>query len=349
MRLRLRTFRRAITGSYLAWLLLLVAAHYAYSPELRARRRSASSVTNVAADVPAAPSAPFATEEAERRRARSSGSEAVCPVPRDPDTGFPLLSFLDPETREEPPQDLQAYIRGRIEKGGCIENEGRSFDRDPVLIWTSYPTDTKYIPCDVPCAYTHDAAAAAVADAKKGRAPDRLSRDWDKECEAQLNVVQSMESPETYPQASVAGYRDAGWDVLSSLERGSDVPFPYVSWWDYSIFDAPKPKGAEAMAAFFVSNCAPERLRVIEELEAAGVSMHSFGGCKRNREIPEEARQRAKGSRITEKVITLSAYKFYLAFENTRVTDYVTEKLYEGYTAGTVPLYLGAPNWRDYA
>jgi hypothetical protein len=33
-----------------------------------------------------------------------------------------------------------------------------------------------------------------------------------------------------------------------------------------------------------------------------------------------------------------------LAFENNNVTDYVTEKIFNVYRAGAVPVYMGAPN-----
>lgn len=37
----------------------------------------------------------------------------------------------------------------------------------------------------------------------------------------------------------------------------------------------------------------------------------------------------------------MSNYKFYLAFENLAVEDYVSEKVFEGLLAGTVPVYRG--------
>lgn len=45
---------------------------------------------------------------------------------------------------------------------------------------------------------------------------------------------------------------------------------------------------------------------------------------------------------IHRKVKILSRYKFYLAFENLAVDDYVSEKIFEGLFAGTVPVYRGA-------
>jgi len=46
---------------------------------------------------------------------------------------------------------------------------------------------------------------------------------------------------------------------------------------------------------------------------------------------------------------TYSKYKFVIAFENAIETDYVTEKFYDPLLAGTVPIYLGAPNIEDFA
>jgi hypothetical protein len=45
---------------------------------------------------------------------------------------------------------------------------------------------------------------------------------------------------------------------------------------------------------------------------------------------------------IFRKFKTLENYKFYLAFENLGVADYVSEKVYEGLIAGTLPVYRGA-------
>ncbi len=49
------------------------------------------------------------------------------------------------------------------------------------------------------------------------------------------------------------------------------------------------------------------------------------------------------------KMRTLSRYRFNFAFENAIATDYVTEKFYEPLLAGSVPVYLGAPNIAEFA
>jgi len=44
----------------------------------------------------------------------------------------------------------------------------------------------------------------------------------------------------------------------------------------------------------------------------------------------------------------LSKYKFCFCFENTSAPGYVTEKIFDSFKAGCVPVYLGAPNVEEY-
>jgi hypothetical protein len=69
----------------------------------------------------------------------------------------------------------------------------------------------------------------------------------------------------------------------------------------------------------------------------------SYGDILRNRELPE-----VDCGRDT-RLATLARYKFTLAFENSIAPDYVTEKFFDPLIAGSVPVYLGAPNVSDFA
>lgn len=69
--------------------------------------------------------------------------------------------------------------------------------------------------------------------------------------------------------------------------------------------------------------------------------------------------QRGDGA-VQAKMAFLNDYKFNLCFENSSYAGYTTEKLYEAYMFGTVPIYWGSPtiecdfnpkaflNWHDY-
>jgi hypothetical protein len=45
----------------------------------------------------------------------------------------------------------------------------------------------------------------------------------------------------------------------------------------------------------------------------------------------------------------MQKYKFSVCYENaTGITGYITEKIFDSFFAGCVPVYLGAPNVTDY-
>lgn len=44
----------------------------------------------------------------------------------------------------------------------------------------------------------------------------------------------------------------------------------------------------------------------------------------------------------------LSEYRFAIAFENSIVPSFITERIFDCFYAGTIPVYLGAPNITDY-
>lgn len=81
------------------------------------------------------------------------------------------------------------------------------------------------------------------------------------------------------------------------------------------------------------------------------IPMHSYGGCLSNRkelEIPYDDRWPKHDQRRARKHKTLGQYKFYLAFENTGVRDYVSEKVYDSLIGGALPVYRGAEGIRKF-
>ena len=49
------------------------------------------------------------------------------------------------------------------------------------------------------------------------------------------------------------------------------------------------------------------------------------------------------GGCVADKLSFISGYKFNIAFENSRVEGYVTEKIIEAFSSGTLPIYWGDP------
>ncbi len=54
------------------------------------------------------------------------------------------------------------------------------------------------------------------------------------------------------------------------------------------------------------------------------------------------------GQPVPDKLAFQKNYKFSMAFENSRFPGYVTEKIVDAWAAGTIPIYWGAPDVKDY-
>lgn len=132
------------------------------------------------------------------------------------------------------------------------------------------------------------------------------------------------------------------FDFMMTYETRSDVWCPYLpkaDWWRDARARATPAKTEEAPVALFVS----ARLNYSGRLDfVRGLSEHlridSYGRYWRNRDLPGPDLGKST------KIETIGRHKFCLAVENSIEQDYVTEKIYDCLGAGTVPIYLGAPN-----
>ncbi|EIE21814.1 hypothetical protein COCSUDRAFT_53864, partial [Coccomyxa subellipsoidea C-169] len=99
------------------------------------------------------------------------------------------------------------------------------------------------------------------------------------------------------------------------------------------------------------------RNRFVKELTALGITFDHYGGCKYGTDAnatqlppPHKAGTHYHGLEAQRrKVQLLKQYKFVLGLENIVQVDYVTEKFYQLFATGRVPVYLGAPNAGAYA
>jgi hypothetical protein len=158
----------------------------------------------------------------------------------------------------------------------------------------------------------------------------------------QIWVAMSMESDANYPiQSDLSFMRQ--FDICMSFRRSSDIPMLYFHPEQIELLRTPpKPKFRPAPAVYFASNdfALNNRYELIRELMRY-IEIDSYGKSQNNRKLEQDT------GRMT-KLDVISGYKFYLAFENSNAVDYVSEKMFDGLIAGTVPVYLGAPNIDDY-
>lgn len=198
--------------------------------------------------------------------------------------------------------------------------------------------------CDLPCFSTANYDVGARFDAIINF---DLSHQFTgtTSCNHQRKAFLSMESPDIYPRNRIPSQNFNQGDLLMTVELRSNVTAGYYSWVEYAIMDPPDLKAKEipgdyGHAAAFISNCGivtSNRTKLLEELVQHGIKLDSYGRCMNNKREPQGG-----------KVNVLKNYKFGIAMENSIWDDYTTEKLFQVYEAGAIPIVVGAPNSKQF-
>lgn len=132
------------------------------------------------------------------------------------------------------------------------------------------------------------------------------------------------------------------FDITVTYKMNSTIPLPYTTL-DLldDIFKPAEKKGFFINS--FISSDVNKSLRIdfLEELMQY-LDVHAYGRIFQNRTV-------RKDLGFKTKIKIISNYKFTLALENSIDYDYVTEKFFDPLRAGSVPVYLGAPNIEDFA
>jgi hypothetical protein len=185
-----------------------------------------------------------------------------------------------------------------------------------------------------------------------------------------LKVFISMEQPKYAKYLSDHKYLEKNFDLISTYVLrnkypNTNVPNMPITYYPLNIltpqavlappvpFNMKTGYDTGVHVAVFASNCkaagATSRTQFISQLMKL-IPIHSYGKCLNNREepsFPSDPKWPQIAQRRARKVKTLSKYKFYMAFENFQVQDYVSEKVFESLFAGAVPIYKGTRDiWR---
>ncbi len=160
----------------------------------------------------------------------------------------------------------------------------------------------------------------------------------------QIWVAWAMECERHYPWMMDPDYRNR-FDLSMTYRLDADVPVTYLPGPEIctSFTRSPGSKIPGHLAALFLSGAVERsgRTRYAGRLMQV-LGIHSYGRLLRNRTVANDR------GRETKRTV-LSDYKFTLCFENALAEDYVTEKFFDPLVAGSVPVYLGAPNIEAFA
>jgi tetratricopeptide (TPR) repeat protein len=133
-------------------------------------------------------------------------------------------------------------------------------------------------------------------------------------------------------------------DALMTYETSSEIPLPYVSIDEFRTLPSIIPLSCRhnTLVSAWISSALESsgRTHLLHEL-MTHIQIDSYGHIAKNCALEDDIG-------IKSKLETISQYRFTLAFENAIATDYVTEKFFQPLLAGSVPIYLGAPNIEDF-
>ncbi len=153
---------------------------------------------------------------------------------------------------------------------------------------------------------------------------------------SQVWTAFSLESVENYPCLDDVSFMKL-FDYEMSYRKKADIWTPYLRhqlplWQKTAI--QPKTKFCAAFLSSPYNQS--KRVQILSELMRY-IRVDSYGKIFQTHRLTED-----KGYKT--KLDIIAHYKFTIAFENSIGVDYVTEKLYQPLIAGSIPVYLGAPN-----
>lgn len=132
------------------------------------------------------------------------------------------------------------------------------------------------------------------------------------------------------------------FDIKATYKLKADIPVPYL-YPHYATLLRKEPAPKTGLINAFISSSFNQSGRVTRLKELMSyLDVHSYGKLMNNKQLPGDE------GPVT-KMDIISTYKFTIAFENAIAMDYVTEKFFEPLVAGSVPVYLGAPNVSQFA
>ena len=162
----------------------------------------------------------------------------------------------------------------------------------------------------------------------------------------QIWVLWSRENAANYPRIADPKFRSL-FELTMTYERKADVWAPYLpdrTVWGAAMKEPIPAKTESAPAVLFQSSAVDQsRRRAYISQLMKHMKIDSYGRVVNNRRLG------TSDLGAPTKLATIANYMFCIAMENSVADVYVTEKLYDPFLAGTVPVYFGAPNVEAFA
>ncbi|XP_061174132.1 glycoprotein 3-alpha-L-fucosyltransferase A-like [Saccostrea echinata] len=188
------------------------------------------------------------------------------------------------------------------------------------------------------CHFTYDKKMASSADAVVFGNPNQIRTrpPFRKASPNQIWIVSAIESPPN--TGRLQNYHGlVNWTM--TYRTDSVIVTPYFKYKVFpekvSLTRKNYAEGKQKKVVWFVSNCNREssgRMKYAREVQKY-ISVDIYGRC---------GELKCPKSKPWCTTMVKTDYKFYLAFENTKCKDYMTEKIMTAYTNDVIPVVLGA-------
>ena len=188
--------------------------------------------------------------------------------------------------------------------------------------------------CGMPCIIHMDNPKNSDAEFLVAMNNDGVRNAFNRQSNIPIRILGSQEGSHYYSLLKLE-YLNTHFQGSAVLDWNSDIPWLMMPNMD-ELKQIQLPKDPIPKATFVARNCWPmnERNEYVQEIDsvigvvAPSSCFHNTGWLK-------------CGERDCSKVEVIRNYKLNLAFENGASPNYVTNKIYQAFEAGVLPVYMG--------
>ena len=154
------------------------------------------------------------------------------------------------------------------------------------------------------------------------------------ETDVPIKILGSWEPQHYYPLHKIQ-YLNQFFQGTALLDWTSDVPWVMIFYMD-EMKAVEMPENPQPKVTFVARNCNPmnNRMDYVKAIDKL-IGVVAMSSCYHNTPWPQ-----CEGRECT-KVEAIREYKIHLAFENGDSPNFVTDKIYQAFAAGVLPVWMG--------